>query len=252
MSVYTIQTRYICEQLARNSGLTTNNKLAIISNAIPYIFDNPITWYSDEIGPRVYNKILAHYYTHEIGLETVELWKFKMWEHLNLNAPYWNELYKSVDIEYNPLSDYNLEKWHSGEDSTKETSAADESSKIEREEAGEGAFTTSRSHSDLYSDTPQTRLSEVAQGQYISEARYITDSGTDSTNNSLSRTDTTTADRSSNSKRDGTNQYHELITGKLGGKSYQELIEESRKLILNIDQMIVLSCDPLFMQVWEV
>ena len=53
-------------------------------------------------------KILKHYYTREIGFETVGLWKFKLNTKMNEIMDYYNQLYESALLEFNPFDNTNL------------------------------------------------------------------------------------------------------------------------------------------------
>ena len=49
-----------------------------------------------------------HYYTREIGFETVGLWKLKLQTKLNEIMPYYNKLYETELLKYNPLYDVDM------------------------------------------------------------------------------------------------------------------------------------------------
>lgn len=53
-------------------------------------------------------KIINHYYFREIGMETAELFKRYLNTTMNEIMPYYNQLYKSELLEFNPF--YNLDK----------------------------------------------------------------------------------------------------------------------------------------------
>ena len=77
MSKYTTQLRFICENYAglrESKGF--NDVETIISTARPLIFSFSYPMTNTEYKPVLENKIIWHYYTREIGLESVGLWKF--------------------------------------------------------------------------------------------------------------------------------------------------------------------------------
>lgn len=53
-------------------------------------------------------KIINHYLFNEIGMETAELFKFYINTTMNEIMPYYNQLYKSELLEFNPLYDADL------------------------------------------------------------------------------------------------------------------------------------------------
>ena len=53
-------------------------------------------------------KIINHYLFNEIGMETAELFKFYLNTTMREIMPYYNQLYKSELLEFNPLYDADL------------------------------------------------------------------------------------------------------------------------------------------------
>ena len=76
MSKYTTEVRYICEHeagLTESVGYNDIDRVLALSVGKIFDFDYPIF---DEAYRNVLNiKILRHFYTREIGFETVGLWK---------------------------------------------------------------------------------------------------------------------------------------------------------------------------------
>lgn len=113
MSKYTTQVRFICETaagLSESEGQTSVKQ--IIAAAIPSVFDFDFPIFDESYRNVLETKILKHYYTREIGLETVGLWKLKLDTKLNEIMPFYNQLYKSELIEFNPMYDVNLTRDH--------------------------------------------------------------------------------------------------------------------------------------------
>lgn len=113
MSKYTTQVRFICETaagLSESEGQASVNK--IISAAIPSVFDFNFPIFDEAYRNVLESKLLKHYYTREIGLESVGLWKLKMDTKLNEIMPYYNQLYKSELLDFNPFYDVDLTRDH--------------------------------------------------------------------------------------------------------------------------------------------
>ena len=109
MSKYTTEVKFICENavgLTVSAGYNSVNK--IIQGAIPKVFDFDFPIYDESYRNVLCGKILKHYYTREIGLETVGLWKLHLDMRLNEIMPYYNQLYRSAMIDFNPLYDVDL------------------------------------------------------------------------------------------------------------------------------------------------
>lgn len=116
MSKYTTEVRFICEQAAglrESTGFEDVNE--VVEKAYPKIFDSSLIFYNQETKARLLPKILIHYYQKEIGFETVGLWKLKLNQRMREILPYYNKLYASEDLEYNPLQNVDNTHTHSGE-----------------------------------------------------------------------------------------------------------------------------------------
>lgn len=114
MSKYTTELRFVCEMA---SGLTESagydDVENIVETAAPHIFNNyPI--FDEQYRPILEKKILMHYYTREICEETVGLWKLRLAARMNEIMPYFNKLYESELLKFNPLFDVDVKNLHTG------------------------------------------------------------------------------------------------------------------------------------------
>lgn len=181
MSKYTMEVRYICETYAGlDESVGFNDIDTVLTNSRAKIFDFYYPFYdpSDTNRKNEFEKlILRHYYTREICEETVGLWKLRLQQKLNEIMPYYNMLYKSALLEFNPFYDTDLNTIESGstKDKNKEKKNAidnevvDESNnrnrsneygkvnnKTNNNTASEhGDSVNNNENLNLYSDTPQ-------------------------------------------------------------------------------------------------
>lgn len=279
MSKYTTELRYICETEAGLDESVGQTKIKdVISKAIPNIFDFEFPIFDESYRNVLETKILKHYYTREIGLETYGLWKLKLDTKLNEIMPFYNQLYKSALLEFNPLYevDYtktgnrdssgtrdNTENSNENYDETTNTNNTYEDSESHNEQ---GTLTrgTTQTTTNYYSDTPQGAITNVIDGTYLTNATYnaVGNTGSDSSDNSGS----SDSDGSSKGKqdRDGsrsgsktskgnltdTESYLESVRGKTSGKSYSSLLMEYRETFINIDMMVIEELSDLFFGLW--
>lgn len=117
MAKYTTEVRYICEEAY---GLTGDeerrpsvNQITSSSKVLNRVFDFSFPIFDEAYRSVLEQKILKRYYTREIGEETVELWKLRLDTRLNEIMPYYNKLYASELIEFNPL--YNMNYTREGD-----------------------------------------------------------------------------------------------------------------------------------------
>lgn len=276
MSNYTTELRYIIETLAGNTGTIEE----MITSAKGKIFDDYWTTYDTHYKTVLEQKILRHYYTREIGMETYGLWKLKLNTTLAEIIPKYNELYRMYDsikdklINNVDLTESNSEKGNSSTNVTASGSTTqsgtqnnESSSRNEGSTSSNSTNTASgRGTSDAWTtanDTPQGALTGLEENKYLSSATHnkgattqdstttATNSATQSTTGSdTAKTTSSNAGTSTNSSdttAKTTSEYLKHITGNNGSINY---IEEYNKLLngyMNIDKMIIDELEPLFM-----
>jgi len=327
MSKYTTEVRFICEEaagLVSSVGYLGVND--VINTALPKVFNFDFPIFDEAYRPILEKKILKHYYTREIGLETVGLWKLFLDTKLNEIMPYYNQLYKSELISFNPMYDVDLTRDHqlkrlediketgtqesdtnrngtldttanktgTTHDTSLTTDHGTANQDISNQKTAHGTngdttdVTTTVSHVDKFSDTPQGALDGLKNDTYMSEARIVDDtntsktvvSGSDDINENNTGNTTTETDATSDTTSDGittqnetvnttntdkenrvatqnTNKnlnsiddYIEHVTGKTSGVSYSKLLNEFRETFLNIDMLIINDLSDLFMNLW--
>nr|DAJ50323.1 MAG TPA: Lower collar protein [Caudoviricetes sp.] len=202
MSKYTTEVRYICEVAA---GLVESTDYTgvedVIKKALPVVFDFSFPIFDEQYRSVLETKILKHFYTREIGLETVGLWKLKLNTKLNEIMPYFNQLYSSQLYEFNPFYDVDLTRKHridgSGKRDTDTTSNTETEHRITVDETGNtttdntGSSTgegtsentevrtgTNNQTDDFvekYSDTPQGAITDLRTDKYLTNATIRND-----------------------------------------------------------------------------
>lgn len=251
MSKYTTEVRFICETM---SGLTEsagyNSIDDIIQTAIPKIFSFGFPIYDESYRNVLCTKILKHYYTREIGAETVGLWKLWLDTRLNEIMPYYNQLYKSAMIEFNPMYDVDLTtnylKTFDGSTDVTGDSEENNSGNSGTINAGENENTTR----NLFSDTPQGSLDNIENETYLTNATKITENGSNSSSTDYEFNSDRKINRSDKTVAKNTEEYLQTITGKNGGASYSKRLQEFRATFLNIDAMIIDELKDLFLNLW--
>nr|DAJ97953.1 MAG TPA: Lower collar protein [Caudoviricetes sp.] len=234
MSKYTTEVRFICETasgLGESKGFTDVD--TIITNAIPKIFNFSFPIFDENYRTILEKKILKHFYTREICEETAGLWKLRLDTKLNEIMPYYNKLYKSEMLEFNPLYTANLTR-------TKKTDY-DSNRNINNNGTVNSTSNNNNVSVELYSDTPQGALTGIENETYLTNARKTTDNG----NSSSSTTNSDSGTDALNSTED----YLETVIGFEGG-SASDLLIKYRDTFLNIDMMIIEDLETLFFQLW--
>ena len=113
MSKYTTELRFNCETLAESeSSLGYDNITTVIEKARPLLFNFDYPIFDNAYKSVLETKIIKHFYTQEIGFETVGLFKLKLDTKMNEIMPYYNQLYKSELLKFNPLYDTDITTEH--------------------------------------------------------------------------------------------------------------------------------------------
>lgn len=275
MSKYTTEIRFLCEV---NAGLVESVGYAkieeTIQTAAPKIFDFGFPIFDESYRRVLETKILRHFYTREICCETVGLWKLYLCDKLNMIMPYYNQLYKSELLEFNPLYDVDItrerdvtgsedkdntvtETLNQLEQVTDEQSSSNNSTdktNFENSESG--------TNLNLFSDTPQGGINNVEEQDYLTNITKDSNDGNSRGNSNTVVDARSNFNGTSNKSKDDnrnvtgnetiatTEKYLEKVRGKQGGNSYSELILKYRQTFLNIDQMVINELEPLFMGIW--
>lgn len=287
MSKFTTEVRFICES---KSGLENSKGCddvdEILNNSWNKIFTTKAEIFDENYRAVICKKILKHYYLREICSETVGIWKLWLNTRLEEILPYYNQLYKSALLEFNPLYDVNITRTHnrtidenktengtSSETSTDKNTGSgtrDNTASGTNKNSGKSNVSDSGSSNskDLYSDTPQGSLTGVETETYLTNARKITntDSSTSESSNSGSgeykdtgnvkysdtsdRTNTKNGSNSNTGTLNNTEEYLETVSGKQSSGSYSNMIKEYRDTFLNIDRMVIAEFDDLFFGLW--
>lgn len=211
MAEYTTEVRSICEFYA---GLKVSegqkSVVQIIDRSRDKIFDFDYPMFDEQYKPVLETKILSHYYTREIGEETVGLWKHRLYTRLNEIMPKYNKLYEVEARKIDPMTnifkkiegnkkgdsestddrtiemfgtDKSNESAHDNKDGTKNSQVHD-AGRIAN--TGEDTTTDTTSyenyseklkHVDKYSDTPQSGIEGLSEG-FLTNARQVNDEKT--------------------------------------------------------------------------
>lgn len=240
MSKFTTEVRFICEASAgcsKSSGV--NSVEDILNKSAPVIFNFDFPIFDEEYRLILEKKILRHYYTREIGEETVGLWKLRLNARLNDIMPYYNKLYESELLSFNPLYDIDLttsrRREHNGNVDITENSGS---------HSNGNSKTTGKSY-NLYSDTPQGAITNLENETYLTNARKIDDTDNGEFSN------TSDANRVNNEVSKNLEEYIETVSGKTSAASYSKMLKEFRETFLNIDMMVINDLSDLFFGLWE-
>lgn len=247
MSKYTTEVRFICES---KSGLSESKGFGsvdeVLNSSWDKIFTSKVSFFDEEYRGELCKKILKHYYLREIGCETVGIWLLWMNTKLEEIMPYYNKLYESELIKFNPM--YDVDWNRKGNKTGNESGSGSRSTSGNNSGTNTQSGTSSNTRKDLYSDTPQGALTGVESETYLTNARKVSDSGETGVNGSTSGSYEDS--ESSSNKVDTTENYVESVSGKQGTGSYSKMLNEFRETFLNIDMQVIEEFAEMFMELW--
>lgn len=251
MSKYTTEVRFVCENMSGLESSTGADKVdEVISKSWNKIFTSKVQIFDESYREVICSKILKHYYLREICSEVVGIWKLWMNERLEMILPYYNKLYESARLEFDPLKDVNYSRTYDKTGSDVGTG----SRSTEGTNSGTGESTQTNTNTsktvDKYADTPQGALDNVESGTYLSNARIVNVNDSASLKGTNKSSGNYSDSENSNSTMNSTEKYVESIAGKMGTASYSKMLNEYRSTLLNIDAMVVNEFSDLFMQLW--
>lgn len=277
MSKYTTQVRTICESYTPDNESKDGNWVDIVlHNSWDKIFTTECEFFDNSYRGILCCKILKHYYLREIGAETVGIWKLWMNTKLEEIMPYYNQLYRSALLEFDPFKDVDYSKRHDGTNSGSSSTQGSKSGTDGLQTSGTYSDTGTVSNnrdivydnthhgSDRYSDTPQGTIAntDVVGNAYLTNVRLIdntdhdvtSDDNTETRNLSGTTSGTQSGTHSETSSTgttvNSTDAYIERITGKMNTMPYSDLLNKYRETFLNIDMMVIEEFEELFLGLW--
>lgn len=239
MSTYTTELRYILESYAGLDASTEYPSIdSVIEKSKNKLFDFNYPIFDESYRSHLESLICLHYYRREIGFETVGLFKMYLERTMREIMPYYNQLYKSQLLEFNPFYDVDLTRdhvnKHNGEDSSKSNAlsnakgtTSDLSTNVDKTVDNSTEGTSSRDESESsaknsansssnsenkqkYSDTPQGSIANLEKGTYLTNAT-INDAVVND-NSSATSSDKATTTRTSNIGKEQTTDRNSSTT----------------------------------------
>lgn len=224
MSKYTTEVRWIVEQTLDELGLEHTEANWSKCWKVLGLDDYPL--FAETHRDVLNSKIVRHFYTREIGSETVGRWRMFVRDAMHRIMPYYNQLYES-EVKAAGLEMYKDRFLTTTEHSQGTSNSASESSS--------NSASTDQS---VFSDTPNSEMipDQIKAMKYASNVTIDTNNGN------------ATASGSGNGEYD--NDMKRVEEGFL--TSQADLLRKVRETFLNIDEQVVQDKElrDCFMTVW--
>lgn len=197
-------------------------------NNVPlFNFNYPI--FNEEYRPILEDKIIRHFYFREIGFETIGRFLFELETKLNEIMPFYNKMYESTLLEFDPLLNYQVKETY-------------EKMNVGNTQGNANSNTTgslNEKTNQLFSDTPQGRVD-------FNTSSHVTTMSQD-VNTSSTSNDSTISQSQSNNNRE---EFVRTMEGNIGVQTFSQLINDYRKTFINVDLMVLDELNDLFMRVY--
>lgn len=253
MSKYTTEVRFICENSAGlHESEGADNIDSILDKCWNKVFNFNFPIFDENYRQVLCRKILKHYYTREIAHETVGRWKLALNAKLNEIMPYYNQLYKSELLEFNPFYDVDLTRSREGSGTSNRTSNNSETNSSTSKNVSSGSGTSNTDTLNRFSDTPQNSMDTqgIADSVPLTTVTKVNEDNTTTNESTDTLTKNYSKTGSGGENINNTDKYIETVKGKQGTENYSSLLKKFRETFLNIDMMIIEDCSDCFFTLW--
>lgn len=237
-----------------------------------FIKDYPFYVDDDDAKKEFEQKFYDYYFDREIGFETVERYLMKMKGYLRLKMPYYQLMYETIlrtkNIEFMLNKDLR-ETFIREVDSENQTTGTNSGQQISStENSSQQNTTTTNSVSQDGTSTNTHKESSIQDGVSISSLTdgYLTGASSDNGTNTVSGTtestdnvategttsdNVTTTGSTTQTGNGKTLEKTELLSqGNIGITSSAQLLKEWRDVLINMDKIIIESCNDLFLKIY--
>lgn len=197
-------------------------------------------------------KFINHYYYREIGFETPFMFTHKLETHLIINMPYWKQLYETElearninfllnkDLHETFIRDAETENKTLGSNDSQQTSTNTNS--LSQSASSDGVH----KESAIRDGISQSSLNDGYLTGTSSDEDHTTASSSSQSSDNINISGT--VNQSGNEK---VLEKTELISqGNIGITSSAQLLKEWREVLINMDKIIIDSCNDLFLKIY--
>lgn len=273
MSTYTTELRYILESYAGLDSSTEYPSVnTVISKARTKLFSFNYPIFDNAYKEHLESLICLHFYRREIGFETVGLFKLYLEQKMREIMPFYNQLYKSELLEFNPFYDVDITRDHQLKHNTEENSLNKSSINSDstenfnsnttaksRDNTNQGVSSRDESKSNTknnssaknssnssstsnnkqrYSDTPQGSISDLEKDKYLTNAT-INEASVKDTTSANSSDESTSSDENTrtHTSNTGTENNHEETNNNTSAKTNNSMSKSEDNANKNINSL---------------
>ena len=212
------------------------------------VFTFDYDFYSDNLHDKeTFEKLfISYFYFREIGFETPERFKVKLQSKLNLIMPYYRQL---ALTEWNKVK--SVEQMMTSKNLTETTEHTQSIQGNSETQSNQSSTSNATQTTTSSNESKASNLADGVSQSSLTEG-YLTSSGkTEQTDNSQSEaTGNANQSISGNNEQQLTETTTFSSSGDIGIQTPAYAITEWRKVIINLNQMIINECEDLFMKIY--
>lgn len=228
-----------------NTKVTDELRDVVAAGVDIWDFEYP-SYYKGDQKKAFEQKVLDHFWTRQIGQETVGRFLLYFRRTVREIMPYYIQRYESVDLmkdpEIKPLDNYNMIEEY--EQETSETGSST------NQTTGNSSGTGGDAKTGVESTTPEGTLAWSLNPLNLNNVVLAYASGVNQEINHSQATEESSSEGSTSSTGAGTNKHKLTRRGNIGVTTYAQLLEGYRETFLNIDMEIIEELDSCFLGVY--
>lgn len=269
MSKYTTQLRWYIENQSQDQIDISIRERIELGRTKLFDFDYPI--FNSDYKKVFETNFIRKFYMREVGFETIGLFKFQLETWLIINMPYFNKMFESEMITFDPLVNSKTELTYNKTTDKNQTDNRDvtnhntsnATTTTDTTNDGTENETDTSFNRDLESNTPDSRLTITTDDgsgviEYASSINENKGTNTQTSDNHSTThledvTDTTSDSTVSDDKITDINETEDFVqsrTGKIGIQTYSKMLQEYRESFIRIENKIFDEMQELFMLVY--
>lgn len=244
MAKYSVELRTYIDYHSQDEMLSTRDR---IEKGRTKLFDFDYPLFDPNYKKVFETHFIRKFYMREVGSETIGLFKFQLETWLLVNMPYFNKLFESELIDFNPLENSKVSATHTKTTDKTQTSTTDGTVNS----TSNGTVTEDNFDRQLDSNNPDSRLTITTNdGQGVIEyASNISENNENNSQETESESDET-SHVTNDSEVNETEDYIQSRAGKIGVQTYSKMLDEYRQSFIRIENKIFDEMQELFMLVY--
>jgi hypothetical protein len=239
-----MQLREYIEGWSQDQTLSVRDRIEVGRTKL-FDFDYPI--FDPDYKNVFETHFIRHFYMREIGFETEGLFKFYLENWMIINMPYFNKVFESELIQFDPLTNTKMDIT----DKKTVNKTQDQTGSSDGSSTSSGSLADNDFARHLVSNNPDSRLQLTANnGEGVIEYASEIEENTANNSKTSSSNDSNHVTQSANAVSNEIEDYVQSRIGKVGDQSFSKMLNEYRDSLVRVENSIFKEMQQLFMLVY--